>query len=103
MPAWLNRALTNRILNSKIENLKKGEGSAKNKIIMRIGETIALPKDVDVYIFEDSDRASTFVAGFEYPEELDAAVEMGIAMKGNAENLLDSIPPKAFVWLASNM
>ena len=99
MPAWLNRALTNRILN----NGKKGEGSPKNKIIMRIGDTIALPRDVDVYVFEDSDKAKTFVAGFEYPDELDAAVEMGIAMKGNAENLLDSIPPKAFVWLASNM
>ena len=103
MPAWLNRALTNRILNKKTSDTKKGEGSPKNKIIMRIGETIALPKDVDVYVFEDSDKAKTFIAGFEYPDELDAAVEMGIAMKGNAENLLDSIPPKAFVWLASNM
>ena len=99
MPAWLNRALTNRILNKG----KKGDDSPKNKIIMRIGATIALPKDVDVYVFEDSDKAKAFVAGFEYPDELDAAVEMGIAMKGNAENLLDSIPPRAFVWLASNM
>ena len=99
MPAWLNRALTNRILNKG----KKGEGQPKVKVLMRIGDTVALPKDVDVYIFEDSDKARAFVAGFEYPDELDAAVDTGIAMKGNAENLLDSIPPQAFVWLASNM
>ena len=99
MPAWLNRALTNRILNKG----KKGGDSPKNQILMRIGNTVSLPKDVEVYVFEDSDRARAFVSGFEYPDELDAAVDMGIAMKGNAENLLESIPPQAFVWLASNM
>ena len=99
MPAWLNRTLTNRILSKH----KKGKPVSNETVIMRIGDTVGLPCDVDVYVFEDSDKARAYAAGIEYPEELDSAVKSGIAMKGNAKNLLDAVPPQAFVWLASNM
>lgn len=99
MPAWLNRALTKRIVNKP----KQNSDNPQETVLMRIGDKVALPKDVDVYIFDTSDKAKTFAVGIEYPEELDAAVESGLAVKGNAKNLIESIPPGAFVWLASNM
>ena len=99
MPAWLNRALTRRLSGQK----RRDDNNIENKILMRVGDRVSLPKDVDVYVFNDTEKANVFAAGVEYPEELDAAVESGLAMKGNAKNLIESIPPGAFVWLASNM
>jgi hypothetical protein len=60
-------------------------------IIAKFGEKTTQPQNISFYVFdESSDRALDFFNSFEYPEELDAAVNSGYASRVSADNAIEA-------------